>query len=119
MTKEEYREVNINPNHAFSILAACALSNISMQFVLVRDPHAATNYREILITPLILAQLNSSIQFSPPSGAFWISWPVFLQYFASITISSYRSDYYDVRQVAQFTCSSKEPIPTFQFYVPK
>ncbi|CAF0817246.1 unnamed protein product [Adineta ricciae] len=119
VTKEKYREVNINPNHAFSILAVCALPNISMQFVLVRDPHGATNYCEMLITPLILAQLNSSIQFSPPSGAFWISWSVFLQYFASITISSYRSDYYDVRQVAQFTRSSKESIPTFQFYVPK
>jgi len=119
ISEEEYQRVHINSNHAFSIVAAYSLSEISMQFVLVRDPHARTDYREEVITSSIRTQLNSILQFRLPSGAFWISWPVFLQFFASITISSHVSDYYDVREVAQFTRSSIEPIPTFHFYVPK
>ncbi|CAF4007491.1 unnamed protein product, partial [Rotaria sp. Silwood1] len=88
-----------------------------MQFVLVRDPHARVDYKEDIITSSILTQLNSMISFHLPSGAFWISWPVFLQFFESITISSYASDYYDIREVAKFTQSSIEPIPTFHFHV--
>ncbi len=117
MTQEEYNRVHIHGNHAFSILCAFDLSHISMQFVLVRDPHARTNYREAFITTSVLKQLNSILPFRLPSGAFWISWPLFLNYFTSITISSYVSDHYDVREVAQFTQSSKEPVPTFRFYV--
>ncbi|CAF3087405.1 unnamed protein product [Rotaria sp. Silwood2] len=116
---EEYNRVHIQSHHAFSILAACSIPKISMQFVLVRDPHAQINYREKIITSSIIAQLNSMISFCLPSGAFWISWPVFLQFFNSITISSYASDYYDIREVAKFTQSSTEPIPTFHFHVPK
>jgi len=104
-------------NHAFSILAAHCLSNISMEFVLVRDPHARTNYREEILTSSILKQLNSILPFRLPSGAFWISWPRFLQFFSSITISSYSSDYYDIRETGQFTQLSIESIPTFHFYI--
>jgi hypothetical protein len=88
-----------------------------MQFVLVRDPHARTNYREELVTSSILTQLNSILPSRLPSGAFWISWPVFLQFFNSITISSYASDYYDIRETSQFTQLSVESIPTFHFYI--
>ncbi|CAF3665931.1 unnamed protein product [Rotaria sp. Silwood1] len=119
VNEEEYERVHINRNHAFSILAAYFLSEISMQFVLVRDPHARVDYKEDIITSSILTQLNSMISFHLPSGAFWISWPVFLQFFESITISSYASDYYDIREVAKFTQSSIEPIPTFHFHVSK
>ncbi|CAF1042665.1 unnamed protein product [Rotaria sordida] len=119
INEEEYQRIHIHSNHAFSILAAYYLSEISMPFVLVRDPHARVNYREEIITSSILSQLNSILPFHLPSGAFWISWPVFLQFFNSITISSYANDYYDIREVAKFTRSSIEPIPTFHFYVSK
>ncbi|CAF5154411.1 unnamed protein product, partial [Rotaria magnacalcarata] len=46
VSEEDYKRANIHSCHAFSILAACFLSHISMQFVLVRDPHAQTNYNE-------------------------------------------------------------------------
>jgi hypothetical protein len=88
-----------------------------MQFVLVRDPHARTDYREELLTLSILSQLNSILSTHLPSGAFWISWPVFLQFFSSITISSYANDYYDIREIGQFTQSSIESISTFHFYL--
>jgi hypothetical protein len=88
-----------------------------MQFVLVCDPHARTDYKEEILTSTIVSQLNLILPFRLPSGAFWISWPVFLRFFNSITISSYVGDYYDVREVAKFTRSSIEPLPTFHFHV--
>jgi len=88
-----------------------------MQFVLVRDPHAKTNYREKIVTSSILNQLNSILPTRLPSGAFWISLPIFLQFFSSITISSYASDNYDIREIGQFTQLSIESIPTFHFYL--
>jgi hypothetical protein len=116
---EEYAQNNIPNNHAFSVLAADSISNISMQFVLIRDPHARSNYHDELITPFIQRQLNTIDRNSQSSGAFWISWPKFLRFFNSITISSYASDYYDVREVNRFTRSSTQSIPTFQFHLPK
>lgn len=114
-----YERANIKKNHAYSILAAHSLSNISIQFVLVRDPHGHTNYQEELTTSSILHRLNSRLPSRLPSGAFWISWPVFLQFFSSITISSYASDYYDIREIGKFTQLSIELIPTFHFYLPE
>lgn len=117
VNEEEYQRIHLHSNHAFSILAAHYLAEISMQFVLVRDPHARTNYREELLTTGILQQLNSILPSRLPSGAFWISWPVFLQFFASITISTYSSDYYDVREIGKFTQSAIESIRTFHFQI--
>lgn len=90
-----------------------------MQFILVRDPHGQSNYEEELATTSILNELNSLFPSRLPSGAFWISWPSFLQYFSSITISTYSSDYYDIRELGKFTRLSSESIPTFHFYLPK
>ena len=114
---EEYHENNIPNNHAFSVLAACSLEHIAMGFVLIRDPHAHSYYQDELIDPTIQKQLNSMSRNSQSSGAFWISWPKFLRFFNSITISSYASDYYDIREVNRFTRSSTQPVPTFQFYL--
>jgi hypothetical protein len=70
-----------------------------MEFVLIRDPHASSNYQEELMTPMIRNKLNSMNPNSQSSGTFWISWPKFLRCFNSITISSYASDYYDIQEV--------------------
>jgi hypothetical protein len=119
VSAEEYTQNNIRSNHAFSVLAAHSISYISMQFVLVRDPHARSYYRDELITLPVLNKLNTLDRNSQSSGAFWISWPKFLRFFNSITISSYSSDYYDVREVNRFTRSSTQLIPTYHFHLSK
>jgi hypothetical protein len=116
---EEYIQNNIQNNHAFSVLAACSISYISMEFVLIRDPHARSNYKDELITTSILNKLNTMNRNSQSSGAFWISWPKFLRFFNSITISSYASDYYDIREVNRFTRISTQLIPTYHFHLSK
>lgn len=88
-----------------------------MEFVLIRDPHAHSCYRDELMDPTIQRQLDQMSRNSQSSGAFWISWPKFLRFFNSITISTYASDYYDIREVNRFTRSSTQPVPTFQFHL--
>ncbi|CAF3342047.1 unnamed protein product [Rotaria sp. Silwood1] len=114
---EEYARNNIPNNHAFSVLAAHSISNTAMQFVLVRDPHAHSNYIDEFITQYILDKLNNINRNTVSPGVFWISWPKFLRFFNSITISSYANDYYDIREVNRFTQSCTELIPTFQFHL--
>jgi hypothetical protein len=99
MTTEEHVRNNIPNNHAFSVLAACSVPSSSLEFVLIRDPHASSNYQEELMTPMIRNKLNFMNRNGQSSGAFWISWPKFLRFFNSITISLYASDYYDIRKV--------------------
>ena len=67
------------------------------RFVLVRDPHARSNYTDEFITSTVLDQLRLVNDTSRSSGAFWISWSKFLRFFTSITISTYNEDYYDIR----------------------
>jgi hypothetical protein len=119
VSKVEYDQQRIHGNHAFSVLGACSISVIAMNFVLVRDPHARSNYVDELLTPSIHAELNSYWPLGRSSGAFWISWPKFLRFFGSITISTYASDYHDLRETASFPRSSTDPIPTFHFYIDK
>lgn len=90
-----------------------------MEFILIRDPHARSNYTDELMTPMILHKLNSMNHNSRSTGAFWISWPKFLRFFNSITISTYANDYYDIREVNRFTRSSTQLIPTYHFHLSK
>ena len=113
----KYSQVRIWNNHAFSILAAYALPSSSSRFVLVRDPHARSTYTDRHVTPIVLDQLRLINNTPRSSGAFWISWPRFLRYFRSITISSYNEDHFDIRHEGQFTRSSTQPIPTYRFRV--
>ena len=115
----EYTRIRLHGNHAFSVLAAHPIPSISMQFVLVRDPHARSNYHDELLTADVTHMLNSNYGKHVSSGAFWISWPKFLRFFNSIIISSYASDYYDVREVARFSRSSSQSISTFHFHLPR
>ncbi|CAF4015899.1 unnamed protein product [Rotaria sordida] len=119
VSSEEYARVHIHNNHAFSVLTAHALGNESLRFVLVRDPHSYSNYREESITESIRKQLRLINPADHATGAFWISWPRFLHYFSSITISTYNSDYFDIREQSKFTRSSIQPIMTYHFHVPK
>jgi hypothetical protein len=119
LSEDDYARVRINSNHAFSILSACVPSSDSLRFVCVRDPHARSTYTDEFITPEVLQQLRTIYPARRSSGAFWISWPIFLRYFCSLTISSYVSDHFDVREQGKFTRSSTEPIPTFYFDVSK
>ena len=115
VTNEEYSRVRIHSNHAFSILAVHTLTNCSTRFVLVRDPHARSNYTEEQVTPAVLAELRLINDTPRSSGAFWISWPTFLRFFSSITISNYNENHFNIRHQGQFTRSSSQEIPTYRF----
>lgn len=117
VTEQEYSQVRIQNNHAFSILAAHALVSCSSRFILVRDPHARSNYTDRQVTPVILDQLRLINDTPRSSGAFWISWPIFLRFFSSITISTYNEDHFDIRHEGQFTRSSMQEVPTYRFRV--
>jgi hypothetical protein len=115
ITKEEYASVHIHKNHAFSILAAHALTDGSGRFVLVRDPHSHSQYREASVTKDVIEQLRRVNPAHRASGAFWISWKAFLRYFSSLTISTYNSDHFDMRQRGEFTRSPTQCVTTYQF----
>jgi hypothetical protein len=119
VSSEEYARVHINKDHAFSILTAHALGGASARFVLVRDPHSHSNYREEAVTDSVLKQLRLVNHANRSTGAFWISWPRFLRYFSSITISTYNSDHFDIREQYKFTRSSTEFVMAYYFHVPK
>lgn len=119
VSAEEYDRVHIHRNHAFSILAAHALHDASGRFVLVRDPHSHSEYREDAVTESILKQLRLVNPARRSTGAFWMSWRKFLRYFSSITISTYNSDLFDIREQSKFTRSSTEYIRAYYLRVPK
>ncbi|CAF1219075.1 unnamed protein product [Rotaria magnacalcarata] len=119
VSSEEYVDVHIHKDHAFSLLAASALRSVSHRFVLVRDPHSHSTYREELVTESILKQLRAVNPEKRSTGAFWISWPRFLRYFSSITISHYNSDHYDMREEGKFTLSSTQKVITYNLHVPE
>lgn len=119
MSDSEYNRERIHGNHAFSVLSAHFLSSMSMQFILLRDPHGRSQYVDELLSAANSSKLNSWYPKSQSSGAFWISWAKFLRLFNSITISTYASDYYDVREVSRFTRAPQESIPTFHFHLSK
>ncbi|CAF1187363.1 unnamed protein product [Rotaria sordida] len=116
----EYERVGLNPNHAFTVLVTKALPIGDGRFLLVRDPHGTTAYSEASITPFIRTYLRSiHDEMSNSSGIFWITWLSFLHYFDSITISTYVSKHFDIREEAQFTRSPIEPVPVYYFTVSK
>ncbi|CAF1201379.1 unnamed protein product [Rotaria sp. Silwood1] len=118
--RSEYKLVGLNPNHAFTVLVAKALPVGDGRFLLVRDPHGTTDYSEALITPSIRTYLHSiHNKMSNSSGTFWITWLSFLHYFDSITISTYVSNHFDIREEAQFTRSPIESVPAYYFTVSK
>ncbi len=119
MSLEEYSRVHLQSNHAFSILATHALPDCFSRFVLVRDPHARSNYTDQYITSTVLDQLRLVNDASRSSGAFWISWSTFLRFFASITISTYNENDFDIRHEGQFTRSSIQYVPTYRFHLPE
>jgi hypothetical protein len=117
VSSREYSQVRIPNNHAFSILAAHTLSDCSSRFVLVRDPHARSDYTDKYVTPTVLDQLRLINDTPRSSGAFWIYWPTFLRFFVSITISTYNENHFDIRHEGQFTRSSTQYVPTYRFHV--
>ncbi|CAF1530269.1 unnamed protein product [Rotaria sp. Silwood1] len=119
VSSEEYARVHIHKNHAFSILSAHEFGGSTARFVLVRDPHSHSNYREDTVTESVLKQLRLVNPADHSTGAFWISWPRFLRYFSSITISTYNSDDFDIREQCKFTRSSTEYVMTYYLHVPK
>jgi hypothetical protein len=119
VSSEEYAHVHIHGNHAFSVLAAHILDHGSHRFVLVRDPHSRSRYTEELVTENVLKQLRLINPTQRSTGAFWISWPRFLRYFSAITISTYNSSHFDIRQHAKFTRSATQRVTTYMFHVPQ
>lgn len=119
ITAEEYTRVHIHGNHAYSLLAVATLSTDPHRFVLVRDPHSHSKYSEDSITPKILEELNKEKSAKRSTGSFWISWSMFIRYFSSVTISTYKSDYFDIRECGKFTRSATDPVTSYRIHVPK
>ncbi|CAF0982540.1 unnamed protein product [Adineta ricciae] len=119
ISRDEYARVHIHGNHAFSILAAHTLANSSSRFVLVRDPHSRSEYREDEVTEAVLKQLRAINPAQRSTGAFWISWSRFLRYFSSITISTYKSSDFDVREAGRFTQSPRDKVLSYRFHIPQ
>lgn len=119
ISEAEYAQAHISSNHAFSVLAAHSLPSCSSRFVLVRDPHAHSTYTDQSVTPAVLDQLRRIDDTPRSSGAFWISWPAFLRFFASITISTYNEDHFDVRHEGQFARSATQEVPVYRFSLTK
>jgi hypothetical protein len=122
VSAEEYARVRIHSNHAFSVLAAHTLTSHkhaddSSRFVLVRDPHSRSSYTEDSVTDGIFKELRSINPAQRSTGAFWILWPQFLRYFSSLTISTYNSDNFDVREHGKFTRSSVENVISYRFHL--
>lgn len=117
VSEKEYSAVHIHNNHAFSILAVHTFPGNLSRFVLVRDPHARADYTDKYITPTILNRLQLVNDATRSTGAFWISWSVFLRYFSAITISSYNENHVDERREGQFTRSPTQHVPTYRFYI--
>jgi calpain-15 len=114
---EEYRSAGIHANHAFSVLLATTLPISSSRFLLLRDPHGSTNYSDHSIKPAIRTQLHSLNEPRPSSGIFWIGWSNFLRFFDSLTISTYVSDHFDIREQAEFTRSPTQSVAAYYFHV--
>ncbi|CAF1153609.1 unnamed protein product, partial [Adineta ricciae] len=119
ISRDEYARVHIHGNHAFSILAAHTLVDSSSRFVLVRDPHSRSEYREDEVTESVLKQLRTINPARRSTGAFWISWSRFLRYFSSITVSTYKSSDFDVREAGRFSRSSTDDVLSYRFHVPQ
>lgn len=115
----EYASVHINNNHAFSILTACAIPTAPHRFVLVRDPHSHSRYSEDAITKDVIKQLRALNSSDRSTGAFWISWDRFVRYFSSITISTYNSDYFDLREQGRFNRSATDNVTSYRIHVPQ
>lgn len=120
MQEHEYELVGLNPNHAFTVLAAKSLSVGEGRYLLLRDPHGTTKYTEDSISPPVRKQLSSTRTETPnSSGIFWIVWSNFLRFFDSITVSTYANNQFDIREQAQFTQSATEPVPAYYFVLSK
>lgn len=120
ITKEEYKNVGIHGNHAFSILAVYSFSphHSSMdewRYVLVRDPHSYSRYAEKTLNETKLGKLRSIHSADRSSGAFWISWASFSRYFTSITISRYDAGMYEARETGKFTRNASESLFNYHF----
>jgi hypothetical protein len=120
VNRDDYQRAGLNSNHAFALLATKALPVGEGRFLLLRDPHGMTKYSDESITPTTRNYLKSiSDESSIATGTFWISWSNFLYFFSSITISTYVSEHYDIREEARFTQSSLEPVSSYYFTVPR
>ncbi|CAF4057136.1 unnamed protein product, partial [Adineta steineri] len=117
ISTDEYHRARIRANHAFSVLFVTTLPTDPSRFLLIRDPHGNTDYSDRSIKSSIRTQLHSLYETHHSSGVFWISWPNFLHFFDSVTISTYASDYFDIREQAKFTRSPIQPVPAYYLYV--
>lgn len=116
--EQEYELVGLNPNHAFTVLLAVALPVNDDRFLLLRDPHGTTKYSEDWLSPANRTYLRSMYHDAPNStGVFWIAWLKFLHLFDSITISTYVSNHFDIREESQFTRSAVDPVNAYYFTV--
>jgi hypothetical protein len=114
---QEYRSAGLHANHAFSVLLATTLTISSSRFLLIRDPHGNTSYSDPSIQSAIRTELQLMHDTRHSSGVFWIAWSNFLHFFESLTISTYVSDHFDIREQAEFTRSPTQPVAAYYFYI--
>ena len=115
--EHHYHRIGLTANHAFAVLTTTTLPMCNGRYLLVRDPHGVTRFSDDSIRSSdrdLLCQIQSE---GLKSGTFWITWENFVHYFDSVTISTYVSEHFDIREVARFSQSPTEPVPTYYFTV--
>ena len=98
----QYADAGLHRNHAYSVQAVHHLSEVD-RFVMLRDPHAKTKYKDNQIPAVTLGTLQKIYQDEISAGSFWISWLTFRRFFTTLTICSYRDDLFDARLEGKFT----------------
>ena len=81
----EYTAVYLHGNHVYSVRTTHALSR-DERFVMLRDPHARSQYIDDRISAATLETLQKTHRAEASAGSFWISWLAFRRFFATLTI---------------------------------
>ena len=110
----DYEDVHLHENHVYSVRKACALPT-GERFVLLRDPHARSDYTNDPISASALKTLQKIDKAEASTGSFWMSWMAFRRFIATLTICSYRDNLFDVRLEGSFTPHSAHYVQAYYF----
>ncbi len=112
----EYARVHLSGHHVYSVRRAHALS-AAERFVLLRDPHGRSNYRDDRISAITLKTLLQTNKVEESAGSFWMSWMAFRRFFCTLTICSYHDDLLDVRLEGTFTPHAAHHVQAYYFHL--
>lgn len=116
ISQTRYAAVHIHGNHVYSVRTANTLPT-GERFVMLRDPHARSQYRDDSISSKTLEILRKVYKDEESGGSFWISWEEFRRFFATLTICSYRDDLFDARLEGKFTPHAAHFVHAYYFHL--